>query len=269
MKYFVIMVALCFLFIRGEELFLQQIQEKDSSLDPTDLTKELVASKTPQKKESNDKSIAKKNLEDLKYQSMDYFEKMMNRLSKTENHTEALVIGVGLLLIGLAFIFAGVQALNFLFGIICCIALTAAFTAFLCLLCETTWDTELGAALSGVAFLFTAPFAQYAIGFADSFAVPLVTGLSTAALAEIVLSVSKVSDDPPYHLKSMSEAASALVGFLVALKIKDAISIVVTSFFGAFLTTMAGSILFDKAPLKDKKVNKYGKLTQTFGQMIE
>lgn len=49
-----------------------------------------------------------KNLEDLKYQSMDYFEKMTILLSYQENHTESLVVGIGLLLFGLAFVFAGV-----------------------------------------------------------------------------------------------------------------------------------------------------------------
>jgi len=52
--------------------------------------------------------MMKKNLEDIKYQSLDYFEKMMNQLMKEDNHSEALIVGIGLLLIGLAFIFVGV-----------------------------------------------------------------------------------------------------------------------------------------------------------------
>ena len=43
---------------------------------------------------------------------MDYFEKLMNRLSKVENHTESLIIGSGLMLFSLVFIFAGFPPFN-------------------------------------------------------------------------------------------------------------------------------------------------------------
>ena len=55
----------------------------------------------------NEKSIAEKNLEDFKLKSMDYFERLQYRLSKVENHTEALIVGCGLMLFGIIFIFAG------------------------------------------------------------------------------------------------------------------------------------------------------------------
>lgn len=207
-------------------------------------------------------------MDDFKTQSMDYFEKLMNRLSKVENHTEALVIGIGLLLIGVVFVFAGAQSLNALFGIICCMALTMLMTAFLCLLFDVEWDSELGAALSGMSFLFAAPFVQYALKFADKFAVPLVTGLSLAAVAEIILNLSKVTDEPPYHAKTVAEGVCFALGFLVATKIKDYISILVTAFFGAFIMTMAGSILFDVVPYKKMKY-KYGKLNMTNGQLFQ
>jgi len=38
---------------------------------------------------------------------MDNFEKMMNLLSKDEHHAEALLSGIGMLLIGIIIIFAG------------------------------------------------------------------------------------------------------------------------------------------------------------------
>lgn len=193
-------------------------------------------------------SVAKKNVDDFKTQSMDYFEKLMNRLSKVENHTEALIIGCGLMLIGLVFVFAGATSLTAMFGIICAILLTTLMTAFLCLCFDVSWDSELGAALSGAALLFSMPFVQYALKFSDKFAVPIVTGLCLSAIAEIVLNIYKVSDAEPYYYKTLSEGGAFVVGFLIAMKIKDQIAIIVTAFFGAFVCTMAGSILFDSMP---------------------
>ena len=182
----------------------------------------------------------------------------MDRLSRVENHTEAMIIGGGLMLFGLVFVFAGAQSLNALFGVICCIALTSLMTAFLCLLFDVTWDSDMGAALSGASLLFSAPFVQYALKFSDKFGIPMITGLSLAAAAEIALNLAKVTDDPPYHYKTVTEAICFTGGFLVALKIKEHIGIVVTAFFGAFICTMAGSILFDAVPFKNQK-GKRGK----------
>lgn len=114
---------------------------------------------------------------------MDYFEKLMNRLSKVENHTEALIIGCGLMLFGIVFVFAGAQSLQALFGVICAMVLTSLMTAFLCILFDVEWDSEMGAALSGASVLFAVPFVQYALKFSDKFAVPLIAGLSIAAAA--------------------------------------------------------------------------------------
>lgn len=89
---------------------------------------------------------------------MDYFEKLMNRLSRADNRNEALIIGISLMLLGVLFVFVGAQSLNALFGILCAIALTSIMTAFLCILFDAPWDSELGAALSGASLLVSMPF---------------------------------------------------------------------------------------------------------------
>lgn len=190
---------------------------------------------------------------------MDYFERLMYRLSKVENHTEAIIIGSGLMLFGLIFIFAGAQSLQVVFGIICSLAITTLMTAFLCLLFDVPWDSEMGVGISGISFLLSAPFVQYALKFSDKFAVPLVAGLSLAAIINILLNLTKVTDEPPYHIKTVSEAVSFGFGFLVAFKIKDYIAMLATSFFGGFTCTMAGSIIIDKMPMKNIKY-KNGKI---------
>ena len=61
---------------------------------------------------------------------------------------------------------------------------------------------------------------------------------------------------------------SALVGFLLTLKIKVGISIDITSFFGAFLTTIGVSILLEKIPLVGEEVNGDGEISLNYGQII-
>ena len=133
---------------------------------------------------------------------MDYFEKMMNLFSKEEYHAEALIVGIGMLLIGLAIIFAGVQAANCFFGAVCCIAFTVAWEVLFCVIFELRWDSEMGIFCLVVAFLSSGPLVANSMRYAYKFAVPLVTGLSMAALAEIILSIIKVLDIQPYHLKT-------------------------------------------------------------------
>ena len=108
--------------------------------------------------------------------------------------------------------------------------------------------------------MFTIPAVQKAIRYADIIAVPVIAGLSMAALAEIILSLTKVSDNR-YHLKTICEVASAIAGFFLARKNKDLIAISVTSFFGAFLATMAGSLLSKKLPLNDQRMIKNGDIS--------
>lgn len=198
---------------------------------------------------------------------MDYFERLMFRLSKQDNRTEALIIGAGLMIFGIIFVFAGSQSLQVIFGIIASMILTTLITAFLCILFDVPWDSEMGVGLSGISFLLSAPFVQYALKFSESFAVPIVTGLSLAALAEISLNLAKVTDEPPYHYKTVTEAVCFGTGFLVALKLKEYLSMLVTSFFGGFLCTMAGSIIINEMPGKNIKY-KNGKIALTKTQLF-
>jgi len=211
--------------------------------------------------------VAQANYDDFKMKSMDYFEKLMYRLSKVENHTEALIIGCGLMVFGIIFIFAGAQSLQVIFGIIASMVLTALISAFLCILFDVPWDSEMGVGLSGISFLLSAPFVQYALKFSEHFAVPVVTGLSLAAIAEISLNLAKVTDVPPYHYKTVTEAVCFGAGFLVALKLKDHLAMLVTSFFGGFICTMAASIIINEMPMKDVK-HRNGKISLTRTQLF-
>lgn len=92
--------------------------------------------------------------------------------------------------------------------------------------------------------------------------------MSLAAVAEIALNLLKVTDEEPYHLKTVIEAVCFVVGFLIALQIKEYIAIFVTAFFGGFICTMAGSILFDVMPIKHKKF-KDGRIAMTNGQLFQ
>ena len=172
----------------------------------------------------------------------------MNRLSKVENHTEAVIIGCGLMLLGVVFVFAGAQSLQVIFGVICAMILTSLMTAFLCLCFDVTWDSDEGIAISSLSLLFSAPFVQYALKFSDNFGVPVISGLSVLTLAQLMMNIFKVSDEPPYHTKTVTEAICFVIGFIVGMKLKLYIAILTTSFFGSFICTMAGAILFDAIP---------------------
>ena len=95
-----------------------------------------------------------------------------------------------------------------------------------------------------------------------------MAGLSLAAIAEISLNLAKVEDKEPYHPKTAAEIGCFTVGFLVAFKIKEYIAMLVTSFFGAFTCTMAGSIILNKMPMKDVK-HKNGKIAMSTPQLLQ
>jgi hypothetical protein len=117
---------------------------------------------------------------------MDWFEKLIARLKKTENHREAMIIGIGFLFVGLVFVFAGAQFLSILFSIICAIGLAVVTTAFLCLVFDVEWDSDAGIGITTVSAMLSAPFVSYALKLADSYAVPCVTGLCMAATGEVL-----------------------------------------------------------------------------------
>lgn len=191
----------------------------------------------------------------------------MFRLSKEENKTEALIIGCGFLVFGIIFIFAGAQSLRVIFGVVMMTLITTLMTAFLCFLFDVSWDSEMGVGISGVSFLLSAPFVQYGQKFSDKVCIPIVTGLSLASVAQIALNLAKVTDVPPYHYKTVTEAACFCLGILVALKIKDFLAMFITSFFGGFICTMAGSIIINEMPMKDLKYRN-GKISMTQVQLF-
>lgn len=78
----------------------------------------------------------------------------------------------------------------------------------------------------------------------------------------------KVTDAEPYYLKTIIELICFVIGFIGALKIKEYIAIFVTAFFGGFICTMAGSILFDVMPIKNKKF-KDGRIAMTNAQLFQ
>ena len=184
---------------------------------------------------------------------MDYFERLMNRLSKADNRTEALIIGCGLILFSIILIFAGAQSLPIIYGIICCLVATSLLTVILCLVFDVAWYSEMGVGITGFSFLLCAPFVQLSLKFSDKVSVPLVTGFSLAAISQIILNLAKVSNLPPYHYKTIIEVICFVLGFLIALKFKDSITMFVTSLFGGYVSTMAGSIIMNEIPLRDLK----------------
>lgn len=92
-------------------------------------------------------------------------------------------------------------------------------TFFLCIVSDTKWDSETGIGISGLAFLMSAPFVQYSLKFADKVAVPMVAGLSLAASAQIFLNIIRVTDMPPYYIKTITEATCIILGSLIAFKL--------------------------------------------------
>jgi hypothetical protein len=114
---------------------------------------------------------------------------MLQRLKKKENHKEAVVVGLSLIFIGLAFVFAGSEFLNVLFSIICVICLGTLVNSLLCIICDIPWDSELGVALNVASILISMPLVQYAVKLSEMFAVPLFSGLCFAVLAENICTI--------------------------------------------------------------------------------
>ena len=101
------------------------------------------------------------------------------------------------------------------FSIMCSIALAATITYFLCALMNVKWDSDEGIGIVAMASLLSAPFVQFALKFADNYAVPVISGLCMAATSEIFLTLCAVRDDP-IPFKTMFELASFGLGFFVA-----------------------------------------------------
>lgn len=124
-----------------------------------------------------------KAYEDMKKSSLDLFEKFTKRLEKKGNETEKLIIGLGITIIGLLLQFAGASYISAMFGVLCMMLLGMLITAFLCLVFDVSWDSELGMALSSISMLVAVPCVPMALKVADRFAIPMCTGLSCAFVA--------------------------------------------------------------------------------------
>lgn len=107
------------------------------------------------------------SFEKYKQKGMDWFENMIFRMKKPENHREAMIVGSGFLLFGGVFTFAGAQFLSVLFSIICAIGLGVLITGLLCLIFNVEWDSEAGIVITTVSMMLSAPFVKFALAFAD------------------------------------------------------------------------------------------------------
>ena len=98
---------------------------------------------------------------------MDWFENLILRMKKPENHREAMIVGSGFLLFGGVFTFAGAQFLSVLFSIMCAIGLGVLTTGLLCLVFDVEWDSEEGIGITTISMMLSAPFVKYALEFSD------------------------------------------------------------------------------------------------------
>lgn len=196
---------------------------------------------------------------DLSYEeSLDFFEKIILRCQKKENFREALVIGGTLATVGFILVFQGSNFLSAIFSVLCALGLGALFASVGCLIFDCTWDSEEGVAITSMAMLVAAPFVQYALTFADKYGVPTLAGLSAFSVAEMGCKLMGISDDP-YPFKTFIEILSFIIAFKIALKLQDAIRILVTAIFGSFLATCGCAVLFGKYPDTSKPMTaRYG-----------
>lgn len=70
-----------------------------------------------------------------------------------------------------------------MFGVLTIIIVGSIINAFLCLVFDVSFDSELGMALSSVSMLVAVPFVPIALKVTDKFAIPIFTGISCAFVA--------------------------------------------------------------------------------------
>jgi hypothetical protein len=120
-------------------------------------------------------------------------------------------------------------------------------TFFLCALMDVKWDSDAGIGITAVSMMLSAPFVQFALKFADEYAVPVIAGLCMAVMAEIACTLLAIKDEP-IMIKTLLECLSFIVGFFFGAKLQDYIRVFITSVFGGFLMTTGGTIIFGKFP---------------------
>ena len=74
------------------------------------------------------------------------------------------------------FAFAGASVLSGMFAVVCSMIVSLLMTAFLCLLFDCEFDSDLGVAISTSSVVLSIPFVPYALQFADKLAVPTLGG---------------------------------------------------------------------------------------------
>lgn len=121
------------------------------------------------------------------------------------------------MVIGGLFAFSGAKAISAIFSILCTMILGMIMTAFLCLLFDAEWDSDLGVALSTSSVVLAIPFVPLAIRFADDYAVPVIAGFCMASVSEIVCGIFNINDDT-FYWKSSIELIGFVVAFLIAQK---------------------------------------------------
>lgn len=127
-------------------------------------------------------------------------------------------MGLSLIFIGLAFVFAGSEFLSVLFSIVCVICLGTFVNSLLCIIFDIPWDSELGVALNVASILISMPLVQYALKLSELFAVPLFSGLCFFALVENICTIFLITQQP-YYLKTIIEVSAFAVAFFVSMKI--------------------------------------------------
>ena len=132
-----------------------------------------------------------------------------------ENSKEALLVGLGFTFIGLVLTFAGAQFLTVIFSIICSIALAGVMTFFLCAVMDVKWDSDAGIGITAVSMMLSAPFVQFALKFADEYAVPCIAGLVMAGIGEIACSLMGFKE----MIKTLLEFLCFIIGFFFGAKL--------------------------------------------------
>jgi hypothetical protein len=122
---------------------------------------------------------------------------------------------MGLILIGLVMVFAGSQFLSAVFSILCALALGFLISAALLIILDKPWDSEGGVAISSISFIIAAPFVQFALKFADLYAVPTLGGLCGVWIAEVGCNIAQIPNNNfPY--KTVIQLIAFIIVFLIA-----------------------------------------------------
>ena len=114
------------------------------------------------------------------------------------------------------FAFAGAGLLSAMFSVLCSMIVAIVMTAFLCLVFDCEWDSDLGVAISTSSAVLSIPFTPFALKFAENWALPKLGGFCGYFAMQILAGMFEVSDE--YLVKSSLELLSFLGAFVVSSK---------------------------------------------------